>query len=201
MNSTSRRLNPGAVIAVVAVVLALGGTAVAAQRYLITNTKQISPAVLKQLATLAAKQGSSGPPGTPGTPGGPGPAGPQGPKGETGARGPAGAPGPPGESIGSGAGEIGWAVVNGEGAMARDSGPGITASRVSGSPTGTYEVSFPSDVSACVYEATIAGTTGVPSPGYISVGASTGSVTSVLVQTSGTDGVLADRAFHLTVLC
>lgn len=198
MNSTSRRPSPGTVIAVVALVLALGGTAVAAQRYLITNTKQISPAVLKQLSAMAAKQGGTGAPGTPGTQG---PAGPQGPKGEAGARGPAGPPGPPGESIGSGAGEIGWAVVTGEGSVARDSGPGISASRVSGATAGSYTVTFPSDVSSCVYEGTIAGATGVPSPGYISVGAAPGEVTSVLVQTSGTDGVLADRGFHLTVLC
>jgi hypothetical protein len=208
MRKPSLRVRPGTVIAVVALVLAVTGTAVAAQRYIITNTKQISPAVLKQLAAMGGKgaNGAPGANGANGTPGAAGPAGPQGPqgergeKGEKGDRGLEGPPGPPGTSIGSGSTEIGWAVVDGEGHIVRASEAGVTAGRVSGVIAGSYEVKFPSSVNGCVFQATIAAATpGVPSPAYVSAGTLT--ATTVLVQTAGTDGTLADRSFHLTVFC
>jgi hypothetical protein len=186
------------VIAILALVLALGGSAVAAKRYLITSARQISPKALQEIAATSKPSGSA----TPGAPGGTGPQGPKGdpgPKGDTGERGPIG---PPGESIGSGGGEIGWVVVDGAGNLVRASGPGITAARVEGADTGSYAVNFPSNVSDCAYQATVAGaTSGVPTPAYVTVGRPPTSTTSVVVQTAGTDGVLADRGFHLTVLC
>jgi hypothetical protein len=203
MRKPSLRVRPGTVIAVVALVLAVTGTAVAAQRYIITNTKQISPTVLKQLAALGAKQGGTGATGATGGAGPAGPAGPQGergPQGEKGEHGPEGPPGPPGSAIGGGAGEIGWAVVSGDGQLARASEVGITAARVEGVVEGSYEVRFPSSVSNCDFQATIAAATpGVPSPAYVTAGSL--SATKVLVQTAGTNGVLADRSFHLTVIC
>jgi hypothetical protein len=209
MRKPSLRVRPGTLIAVVALVLAVTGTAVAAQRYIITNTKQISPAVLKQLAALGAKQGGTGANGAPSTPGTPGTAGATGPAGPTGERGPEGPrgerglegpPGPPGQSIGSGSTEIGWAVVDGEGQLIRASEAGVTSARVSGVVAGSYEVKFPSSVNGCVFQATIAAATpGVPSPAYVSAGSLT--ATAVLVQTAGTDGTLSDRSFHLTVFC
>ncbi len=208
MSNSFRRVRPTTVIAVIAVVMALSGTAVAAQRYLITNTKQISPVVLKQLTAMAVKQAkgsTAGGTGAAGATGATGPRGPQGepgPAGEKGAqgdRGPEGPPGPPGQTIGGGAGEVGWAVVSGEGTMVRSSS-GITSKRVEGIATGSYEVTFPSSIDSCAFQATVGGSTpGVPSPAYISVG--TKSATSVLVQTAGTDGTLTDRSFHLTVFC
>ncbi len=201
MNPTSRRLSPSLVIAFLALALALGGTAIAAKRYLITSTKQISPKALQEIAAAGAKQGSAGETGATGGSGPQGPKGDPGPEGKPGERGPPGPPGPPGESIGSGAGEIGWAVVNGDGTLVRESGPGISSSRVPGVNTGAYEVTFPSDVTNCAYQATIAGAIGIPSPAYVSVGRLPDAVDSVLVQTAGTDGVLADRGFHITVLC
>jgi hypothetical protein len=210
MKKSFRRVRPTTVIAVIAMVMALGGTAVAAQRYLITNTKQISPAVLKQLAAMAAKQtkgSAAGGTGATGATGATGPAGPQGErgpageKGGQGERGLEGPAGPPGGAIGGGAGEIGWAVVSGDGALVRSSDEsGITSKRVEGVATGSYEVAFPSSISSCAFQATVAGSSpGVPSPAYISVG--TKSATSVLVQTAGTDGTLTDRSFHLAVFC
>jgi hypothetical protein len=207
MNKLFRRIRPTTVIAVAAVVFALSGTAVAAQRYLITNTKQISPAVLKQLTAMAVKQakttgGTTGA-GATGAQGERGPAGERGPQGEPGKEGKEGKegpPGPPGAAIGGGSGELGWAVVTGQGALARSSSSGITSKRVEGVAEGSYEVTFPSSVSDCAFQATVAGSTaGVPSPAYISVG--TISATSVLVQTAGTTGTLTDRSFHLSVFC
>jgi hypothetical protein len=206
MKKSFRPVRPTSVIAVIAMVMALGGTAVAAQRYLITNTKQISPAVLKQLAAMAAKQTKGATTGGTDATGATGPRGPQGergPAGEKGAQGEhglEGPPGPPGGAIGGGSGEIGWAVVSGEGALVRSSDSGITSKRVEGVATGSYEVVFPSSIGGCAFQATVAGSSpGVPSPAYISVG--TKSATSVLVQTAGTDGTLTDRSFHLAVFC
>jgi hypothetical protein len=205
VNPKPRRLNPSLVIAVFALVLALGGSAMAAKRYLITSTKQISPKALQELAAATAKQEPAGSTDSPGSPGAVGPQGPRGeagPQGERGLTGPPGPPGPPGTSIGSDAGEIGWAVIDGQGNLVRASGPGITSARVPGADTGSYAVSFPSNISDCAYQATVAGpTSGIPTPAYVTVGRPADTTTSMVVQTSGTDGVLADRGFHLTVLC
>lgn len=202
MNLKSLRPNVGTMIAILALVLALGGSAVAAKRYLITTTKQISPKALQEIATAAAEQATAGAPGAPGIPGPQGPKGDAGPKGDTGERGPAGPPGPPGESIGSGAGEIGWVVVDGTGTPVRASGPNIAAGRQAGIPNGSYEVTFPSNITECAYQATVAeATSGVPTPGYVTVGRLPSSSVTVVVQTASTDGVLSDRGFHLTVLC
>jgi hypothetical protein len=79
-----RKPTPAAVIAIVALVVALSGTAMAASHYIITSTSQIKPSVLRAL------HGSTGAKGTAAV------AGAQGPAGATGAQGPAGAQGLPG---------------------------------------------------------------------------------------------------------
>ncbi len=95
-----RRVTFANVMLTLALVFAMSGGAYAAQRYLITSTKQISPKVLKAL------KGSAGPAGSPGVQGAAGPQGAQGPqgtsgvngeKGEKGEAGPRGEPGPKGE--------------------------------------------------------------------------------------------------------
>jgi hypothetical protein len=60
-----RRLRPsGAIIvAVLALVLSLGGTALAVKHYLITSTKQIKPTVLAKLRGHRGPRGPMGPPG------------------------------------------------------------------------------------------------------------------------------------------
>lgn len=98
----------GTVVALLALFIALGGTAVAANHYLITSTSQIKPSVLKTLKGAqgapgaSGKTGPSGPPGSSGSPGtggsagatGPaGPAGPAGPTGPAGVKGQAGSGG------------------------------------------------------------------------------------------------------------
>jgi hypothetical protein len=77
-----RRPSPAFAVAVLALLVALGGTAVAAKRYVITKSSQISPQVLASLRR-------AGPPG---------PVGLTGATGADGAAGAAGAQGPPGPS-------------------------------------------------------------------------------------------------------
>jgi hypothetical protein len=79
-----RKPTPAAVIAIVALVVALGGTAVAASHYIITSTGQIKPSVLRALRAGARTTGTTAI------------AGAQGSAGATGAQGPAGAQGLPG---------------------------------------------------------------------------------------------------------
>jgi hypothetical protein len=97
------RPTPATIIAVVALFVALGGTAVAANRYLITSTSQIKPSVLKELRGHAGATGPTGATGLAGSAGATGAPGPAGVTGETGATGKEGAPGkgeqgPPGAS-------------------------------------------------------------------------------------------------------
>lgn len=91
------------VIAVLALVLVLGGTATAASRYLITSTSQIKPSVLARLHGATGNtgaRGAAGGTGAAGATGAQGPSGPQGPQGEAGPKGeagPRGEAGPQGE--------------------------------------------------------------------------------------------------------
>jgi hypothetical protein len=88
-----RRVTYMNVAVTVALVFAMTGGAYAAKHYLITSTKQISPAVLKQL------QGKRGAAGTQGSAGPAGAAGPQGPQGSPGAAGTKGENGASGASV------------------------------------------------------------------------------------------------------
>ncbi|MGB8839647.1 MAG: hypothetical protein WCC64_01115 [Aliidongia sp.] len=67
-----RRPSPATLIALIALFLSLGGSAVAANHYLVTSVREIKPSVVHQL------QGHTGPAGTTGPQG---PAGAQGPAG------------------------------------------------------------------------------------------------------------------------
>src|SRR3954453_6181614 len=76
-----RRPSPALIVAIAALVVAFGGTAMAAKKYVITKTTQIKPSVLPQLR----KTGPAGPTGLPGPAG---PAGERGPAGTAGVAGP-----------------------------------------------------------------------------------------------------------------
>jgi hypothetical protein len=78
MKTLRRHINYANVVATVALLFALGGSAVAAQHYLINSTRQINPKVLKKLRGRAGKTGVTGPQGRPGTNGSPGAAGARG---------------------------------------------------------------------------------------------------------------------------
>ena len=110
-----RALSYANVVSTLALVLAMSGGALAASRYLINSTKQISPRVLKQLrgargetgasgrtgATGASgvegKAGAEGEPGPEGKPGGTGKEGSEGREGREGKRGVKGEEGPQGK--------------------------------------------------------------------------------------------------------
>ena len=79
-----RRPSAGLIIATLALFVSLGGTGIAASRYLISSTRQISPSVLKKLEK----------------------AGPQGPQGKLGAVGAAGTTGITGAAGAAGASGI-----------------------------------------------------------------------------------------------
>lgn len=61
-----RKPSPAVAISLVALLFALGGTAIAAQQYIITSTKQIKPNVLRYLKGQKGAQGLHGLPGTTG---------------------------------------------------------------------------------------------------------------------------------------
>jgi hypothetical protein len=75
MNSIRRHLSYPNVVATMALVFAMGGTAVAAKHYLINSTSQIKPSVLKKLKGRAGARGPTG---------GEGKSGPEGRQGEQG---------------------------------------------------------------------------------------------------------------------
>lgn len=107
LSALRRRMSvtPSAVIATVALVFAMTGGAYAANKYLITSTKQIKPSVLKQLQGKAGKtgpagaSGAQGPAGTAGAKGANGTAGTNGTNGTNGAPGKDGTPGANGKSV------------------------------------------------------------------------------------------------------
>jgi hypothetical protein len=76
-----RRPSAATVIAVLALICALSGTAIAAKHYLITSESQIKPSVLRSLHGANGKRGPRGLPGPSGAPGATGAQGATGPAG------------------------------------------------------------------------------------------------------------------------
>jgi hypothetical protein len=95
------------VVAVAALVLALGGGAYAAKKYVITSTGQIKPSVLKSLQGRAGTTGATGPAGAQGEQGTRGKAGVEGQPGPEGPEGLPGEPGPTETTLPSGKTETG----------------------------------------------------------------------------------------------
>jgi Collagen triple helix repeat (20 copies) len=87
------RPSPALIIASLALFVALGGTAVAANHFLITSTTEIKPSVLRALRGHTGPEGATGPAGVRGK------AGPAGEPGATGEAGPEGAPGASGSTV------------------------------------------------------------------------------------------------------
>ena len=84
MKSIRRHLNYANIVATLALMFAMGGSAIAAKHYLVNSTKQINPKVLRKLKGARGARGANGLAGANGTQGPVGPGGPIGPKGQTG---------------------------------------------------------------------------------------------------------------------
>ena len=91
-----------------------------------------------------------------------------------------------------------WGVVNANGTLARGTA-GVT-SQYSGASF--YTVTFPRDVTQCVYEATIGGVSNVyPGHGEISTYSANLRPNAVTVVTHDSAGSFSDRSFHVVVTC
>ena len=195
------RPSPALVVASIGLLVALGGTSVAAISnvpLLSVGTPQlkgnaVTSAKVKNRSLLAVDfkqgplprgprglRGPAGAPGTPGTPGEPGAAGATGPAGP--------------------AGSVTrlTAVVNASGSLARSQGT-TSAGRIQ---TGRYEVIFNQAVTGCTYVATIGDpATGIPPDGEIGVAARSGNANGVLVVAHNSAGLDTDLPFHVVVVC
>jgi hypothetical protein len=175
------RPSPALIVACVALLVALGGTSVAAVKALAPRNSVGSAQVInKSLLPIDFKTPPKGPRG---------PAGPAGPAGSAGPAGPAGPAGASATAL--------WAVVDIAGALARNKG--VASSQKLG--TGDYLVTFNQDVSGCSYVASIGGPTTSNVPGEISPAQRTGVAAAVEVETYSSAGANADRAFYLAVFC
>ena len=109
-----------------------------------------------------------------------------------GRRGPAGPPGPAG-----GVTRL-WAVVNGSGSIARSAGT-TSAGRLA---AGTYEVIFGQPVANCAYVGSVGdAAAGTGTSGALTVAQRAGNANAVRVETRNLAGAIADRAFHVIVVC
>jgi Collagen triple helix repeat (20 copies) len=112
MRSARKHLSYANIVATLALLFAMSGGALAANRYLINSTKQVNPKVLRKLTGRNGKPGAAGPPGTTGVPGKEGPAGKEGAPGREGSagkegkEGEEGKEGPPGPATGSAGGDL-----------------------------------------------------------------------------------------------
>lgn len=84
MSKIHRHFSYANVVATMALAFAMGGSAMAANDYLINSTKQINPKVLAKLKGKRGTAGATGPAGHEGAPGKEGVPGKEGAKGETG---------------------------------------------------------------------------------------------------------------------
>jgi hypothetical protein len=199
------RVSPAMVVAMLALFVALTGTAVATTSALITGNqiknssitgldiknKSLRPIDFR--GSVRGARGASGPPGTPGL------QGPQGLKGDKGDPGQAGAPA-----------TALWAVVDGNAAGAPTNVPITRSSGVVGTATtthnfaGEYRIQFNRDVIGCTYLAGV-GQVGNSGQGFgfataqgTTIG---GGNAAVFVQTFDENGLEVDREFHLAVFC
>lgn len=89
------------------------------------------------------------------------------------------------------------AVVSDTGVLQR--GSAVGASTLG---TGSYQIDFSQNVSACTFVASQGTTsTGTQPDGTATTAQRAGVATAVFVKTYDTTGTAADRSFHLTVIC
>jgi hypothetical protein len=130
--------------------------------------------------------------------------GTQGPKGDKGDKGDPGPPGPKGDKGDPGPGATPlFAVVDGR-ATTPTIVRGAHATSVNrGASAGAFRVFFDRNVRSCAYVATIGlpGAVATEDPGFITTVGAAVSVNAVFVTTHDVAGALADRDFHLQVIC
>jgi hypothetical protein len=68
--------------------------------------------------------------------------------------------------------------------------------------TGVYQVTFPSDISKCVYTATVGDTpAGSPGPGIVVVTPRSNNPNAIFVRTFAPNGASQADPFHIQVQC
>jgi hypothetical protein len=93
-----------------------------------------------------------------------------------------------------------FAVVNKNGTLARGSSNVVSTGHLL--PTGQYEVIFNKNVTGCGYVATLGDpSTGVGTPGFITVASRLSNANGVFVETSSTTDASIDDSFYVTVTC
>jgi hypothetical protein len=200
-----KRPSPATVIACIALLVALGGTSVAAvaiklpsgsvgnaqlKADAVTSNKVKNGTLLK--ADFKAGQlpaGAAGPAG---------PAGPAGAAGATGPSGPAGSSGPSGPA-GSSATKL-WAVVDENSVIVRSSG----SVQINKASAGLYRLTFPQNVTLCGSVASIAATSAGNNlqPGEAATSTSPGLGANIIsVATFSSAGSFTDKPFTVAVFC
>jgi hypothetical protein len=91
-----------------------------------------------------------------------------------------------------------FAVVESDGTIARGSA-GVTSTRIS---SGSYEVTFPKNVTGCAYMVTsaLSGSAGLPPHAITGAVGRVNNPRAILVTTRDTSGTLIDRPFHVVVV-
>jgi hypothetical protein len=179
-----KRFSYANVAATLALVFSMSGGALAANHYLISSTKQISPKVLKKL------KGNAGPKGTAGATGATGAAGKEGPQGKAGAEGKEGKAGASATKL--------FAVISSAGEVIRGSGV-VSATKEGGS---AYIVKFNQNITQCAFVGTV-GTTSFSGVerGDLDVAGANATTDSVYVETYTHAGAAEAKSFHLAVFC
>jgi hypothetical protein len=91
-----------------------------------------------------------------------------------------------------------WAQINADGTA--DNWKGMTGNGAVGG--GRYNISFNRDITECAYSATIADNgVFITDPSFIFVGPAVGNNNMLIVQTWNSQGVGANRPFHVVVFC
>ena len=175
-----RRPSPAMIVACFALLVALGGTSIAAVKLAPRNSVGTFQVIDHSLRSVDFR-----------TP----PKGPAGARGPAGPAGPAGAAGPAGPKGDSATGM--WAVVDQTGTLIRNKGV-ASALRLA---NGQYQVVFNQDVTGCNYQATVGGPGNAIAIGWASVAQRVNVNAGVEVWTYNVGNTNTDRPFYLAVFC